>query len=239
MAGRTGRHRMVQQPGLVRRLLPAPLRRPDGCDHRLRLRLRFHQGPAAGRNLLRPALSTRPRAPERGIGGLGALRGRQGLRGRGQPPKVARSVRGAGHLPAQTRRTQEALVQATAALGGEHPPDRGNRLREAPPRLRPSRGAAPRDERVTGTVGGQGGAAQLLYLAQRATLPPSASLRGLASMVILIHTKRLREFSSMLAPPTRKRSTVEKTSPKVPGRLVPVASSSRVCLPSERPLFEK
>src|SRR5215204_3237619 len=72
----------------------------------------FHQGPAVGRDLLRPASSTRLQARERGIGSLGAVRGRQGLRGRGQPPKMARSLRGAGYLPSQTRRTQEKLAQA-------------------------------------------------------------------------------------------------------------------------------
>src|SRR3954451_4751524 len=188
------RNRVVQQRGAVRGLLHARLRRPDGGDHRLPVPLRFYQGPAVGRNLLRPALSTRPQAPERGIGSLGAVRGGQGLRGRGQPPKMARSVRGAGHLPAQTQRAQEELAQATAALGGEHPPDRGNRLREPPPRLRSSQRAAPRDEWFAGTVGGEGGAAQFLYLAQRASRPPSSGFRRPVGMVNSTHTNRFRQL---------------------------------------------
>src|SRR3712207_6276592 len=41
-------------------------------------------------------LGLTPGSRERGIGGLRAVRGRQELRGRGQPPKMARSIRGAG-----------------------------------------------------------------------------------------------------------------------------------------------
>ena len=59
MASWLRRHWMVQQSGVVRRLLPARRRRPHGSDHRLWLRLRQYQGPAVGRNVLRPAGSTR------------------------------------------------------------------------------------------------------------------------------------------------------------------------------------
>ena len=59
---------------------------------------------------LRARPNPRPQARERGIGGLGSVRGRQELRGRVQPPKMARSIRGAGHLPAQAQRTQEELA---------------------------------------------------------------------------------------------------------------------------------
>src|SRR5215212_12064931 len=97
---------------------------------------------------------------------------------------MARSLRGAGHLPSQTRRTQEELAQAAAALGGEHPPDCGNRIREAPRYLRPSRRAAPRASGFAGTSGVAGCTAQLLHLAQRSARPSPLGFCRLVGMVI-------------------------------------------------------
>ncbi len=53
-------------------------------------------------------------------------------------------------------------------------------------------GASTRTERLAGSSGDEGGAAQLLHLAQRATWTPLVGFRRLAGMVISTHTKRLR-----------------------------------------------
>src|SRR5215213_3883002 len=84
------------------------------------------------------------------------------------------------------------MTQALEALGGFHPPDRGERVRETGQLLQPPSGAAPRASGVAGTFGREGGIAQLLHLAQRATRPSLASFRRLVGMVISTHTKRLR-----------------------------------------------
>src|SRR5215204_6940117 len=99
---------------------------------------------------------------------------------------MARSLRGAGHLPSQTPRTQEELAQAAAALGSEYPPDRGNRLRKAPRYFRSSRRAAPRTSRVAVASGGAGCAAQLLHLPQR---PARSSPPGLCRLVGMVISK--------------------------------------------------
>jgi hypothetical protein len=71
----------------------------------------------------------------------------------------------------------EEMAQAPEALGGEQPPDRGEGLREAPQCLWPSHTTSPRASGFAGAPGGQGCAAQLLHLAQRATRSSSADLR--------------------------------------------------------------
>jgi hypothetical protein len=88
------------------------------------------------------------------------------------------------------RAVKAGELRATAALGGEHPPDCGNRLREAPRYLRPSWRAAPRASGFAGASGGAGCAAQLLHLAQRSTRPPPPGLCRLVGVVISTHTKR-------------------------------------------------
>jgi hypothetical protein len=126
-----------------------------------------------------------------GIGGPGTVCERQRLRRRGEPPTMARKLRGTHHLPAQRQRTQEEMAQATAALGSGHPSDFGDRLREAPQHLWPSPGASPRAERVAGTISGQGCTAQLVHLAQRVSRSSPADFCRLAGMVSSTHTKRL------------------------------------------------
>src|SRR5215216_7656915 len=100
-------------------------------------------------------------------------------------------LRGASHPSPQTQQPQ-TLVQALETLGGLHPPDRGERLRQTLQHLRSLPGATSRSERLTGSSGGEGGAAQLLHLAQRTTWSSSAILRRPTAMVSATHTKRLR-----------------------------------------------
>ena len=64
------------------------------------------------------------------------------------------------------RNSKKPLVQASEAVGGFPPSDRGDGLRQALQCLRPVAGASPRDRGFAGASGGEGGSAQLLYLAQ-------------------------------------------------------------------------
>jgi hypothetical protein len=80
-------------------------------------------------------------------------------------------------LPAQTQCPQAKMAQALEVLGGRHPPDRGDGLRQTFQHLRPVAGAASRAEWVAGAFGGEGGLAQLLHLAQRSTRSPLVGLR--------------------------------------------------------------
>jgi hypothetical protein len=69
-----------------------------------------------------------PRLPKCRSGGLRALCGRQGLRGRRKPSALARSLRRGGD-PSTQARLQETLVQTLEEMGGRTPSDRRKRLR--------------------------------------------------------------------------------------------------------------
>ena len=177
------RHRMVQQPGMVRGFPSARRRRSHGGDHRLRLLLRLHRRPAGGRDLLRRAGSPNPRMASVGSAASGPYVADKGFEGAENHRRWLESY-GARVICPPKRNAHSRMAQALEALGGWHPPDRGDRLRQALQHLRSVAGAAPRAGGVASAIGGEGGFAQLLHLAQRATRSPPAGLRRLAGMVI-------------------------------------------------------
>src|SRR5215217_3463604 len=130
MACWTGRHRMVQQPGMVRRLLSAHRYRSHRSHHGFLLWSRLHRRSTDGRDFLCCESSTEPKPLQCRIDLLCTLHSRQRFRRSREPPPLARELRGVHHPSAQTKLAQ-ALVQASEAMGGLHPPDRRECLRQA------------------------------------------------------------------------------------------------------------
>src|SRR5215212_3646653 len=81
-------------------------------------------------------------------------------------------LRSRGRPSAQAQLQKAKLVQALEAVDRLYRSDRRDSLRQAVQRLRPVAGAAPRDRGFASSIGGEGGAAQLLHLAQR---PPRSA----------------------------------------------------------------
>src|SRR5215212_10302088 len=93
-------------------------------------------------------------------------------------------LRGTGCSPAQAKLQEAKLVQASEAMGCWDTSDRRDGLRQADlQHLRALARASPRDPGSACSIGGEGGAAQLLYLAQRPARPTSAEVRRSDGMV--------------------------------------------------------
>ncbi|CAA9463282.1 MAG: hypothetical protein AVDCRST_MAG58-2985 [uncultured Rubrobacteraceae bacterium] len=172
---------------------PARCRQPGGGDHRLWFRLAAStKDQPLAKTFFAARHEPNPRLPSVGSAAMGPYVTDKGFEGEENHRRWL-GLYGAGVIcpPKQTQRAQEDLAQALEALGGEHPPGHRERLGEAPHHLRSSPRATPRPRGVAGTIGSEGSATQLLYLAQRTPRPPPAGFRRLAGMVISTHTKRL------------------------------------------------
>src|SRR5215207_7216429 len=95
---------------------------------------------------------------------------------------MARTLRSAAYLPAQTQRPR-GVAQAFEALGSRDPPDRRERLRQTFQYLRPLAGATSPAERIASAFGSKSSPAQLLHLAQWAARSSPVGLRRLVGMV--------------------------------------------------------
>src|SRR5829696_1775335 len=128
---------------------------------------------------------------------------------------MARTLRSAAYLPAQTQRPR-GVAQAFEALGSRDPPDRRERLRQAFQYLRPLAGATSPAERVASAFGGKGSPAQLLHLAQWAARSFPVGLRRLARVVTSQFTPSVirSRLSSSSPEPPRKSGDDEAKSKK-------------------------
>ena len=167
MAGRLGRHRLVQQHRLVRRLPLARCRRspPESLPASASL-----PPPPPTNKLAETFFAMRARPNLRlisvGSASSGPYISRQGLRGSREPSAVARTLR-AWHIhppkrnsrqrswPKRLRRWLAGIRQIVETC-----------LRQALQHLRSLAGAASRHHRFAGTSGIEGSSAQLLHLAQ-------------------------------------------------------------------------